>query len=562
MSKGFFEVFPGLHIAEEFGELLKLVEVSRVTAARDRSSIRIYIESPRLIHKQMIYDLEKGIKEQLFPDKQMTIRIQEKYRLSGQYTPEKLLEVYKDSILLELKHYSIIEYTMFRKAQIDFPESERMRMTIEDTMVSKEKAGELKRILEKIFQERCGLPAEVEFAYVPAVESKLRIQARKAEEEAAAAYAAALMARNGTDGGFVQASGQGAAAQGAGAGGAVSVSSGAAAGFGGGNSGAEAGAAPAKGAGSGGAGGNRAGKSEGQGLPDRSGQKGDFGAFRKGGMKNGFGKGEKKYTYSRKSDNPDVLFGKDFDDGFISIDSIEGEMGEVTIRGKILTVEKRELRGGERSIIIFDVSDFTDTITVKLFARQEMMEDVDKAVVKGSFIKIRGVTTIDRFDHELTLGSVVGIKKCEDFTSKRMDTSLEKRVELHCHTKMSDMDGVSEVKDIIKRAKQWGMPAIAITDHGCVQAFTDANHALDKGDTFKIIYGVEGYLVDDLKQLVENPKGQSFSDSYVVFDIETTGFSPEKNRIIEIGAVKVEDGKITDKFSTFINPDVPIPFDI
>ena len=562
MSKGFFEVFPGLHIAEEFGELLKLVEVSRVTAARDRSSIRIYIESPRLIHKQMIYDLEKGIKEQLFPDKQMTIRIQEKYRLSGQYTPEKLLEVYKDSILLELKHYSIIEYTMFRKAQIDFPEPERMRMTIEDTMVSKEKAGELKRILEKIFQERCGLPAEVEFAYVPAVESKLRIQARKAEEEAAAAYAAALMARNGTDGGFVQASGQGAAAQGAGAGGAVSVSSGAAAGFGGGNSGAEAGAALAKGAGSGGAGGNRAGKSEGQGLPDRSGQKGDFGAFRKGGMKNGFGKGEKKYTYSRKSDNPDVLFGKDFDDGFISIDSIEGEMGEVTIRGKILTVEKRELRGGERSIIIFDVSDFTDTITVKLFARQEMMEDVDKAVVKGSFIKIRGVTTIDRFDHELTLGSVVGIKKCEDFTSKRMDTSLEKRVELHCHTKMSDMDGVSEVKDIIKRAKQWGMPAIAITDHGCVQAFTDANHALDKGDTFKIIYGVEGYLVDDLKQLVENPKGQSFSDSYVVFDIETTGFSPEKNRIIEIGAVKVEDGKITDKFSTFINPDVPIPFDI
>ncbi len=156
----------------------------------------------------------------------------------------------------------------------------------------------------------------------------------------------------------------------------------------------------------------------------------------------------------------------------------------------------------------------------------------------------------------------MGIKKCEDFTSKRMDTSLEKRVELHCHTKMSDMDGVSEVKDIIKRAKQWGMPAIAITDHGCVQAFTDANHALDKGDTFKIIYGVEGYLVDDLKQLVENPKGQSFSDSYVVFDIETTGFSPEKNRIIEIGAVKVEDGKITDKFSTFINPDVPIPFDI
>lgn len=143
-----------------------------------------------------------------------------------------------------------------------------------------------------------------------------------------------------------------------------------------------------------------------------------------------------------------------------------------------------------------------------------------------------------------------------------MDSSLEKRVELHCHTKMSDMDGVSEVKSIIKRAKQWGMPAVAVTDHGCVQAFPDANHALDKGDTFKILYGVEGYLVDDTKQLVENSRGQDFGDTFVVFDIETTGFSPKKNKIIEIGAVKVVDGRITDKFSTFVNPDVPIPFDI
>ena len=106
------------------------------------------------------------------------------------------------------------------------------------------------------------------------------------------------------------------------------------------------------------------------------------------------------------------------------------------------------------------------------------------------------------------------------------------------------------------------MPAVAVTDHGCVQAFPDANHALDKGDTFKILYGVEGYLVDDTKQLVENSRGQDFEDTFVVFDIETTGFSPKKNKIIEIGAVKVVDGRITDKFSSFVNPDVPIPFDI
>lgn len=152
--------------------------------------------------------------------------------------------------------------------------------------------------------------------------------------------------------------------------------------------------------------------------------------------------------------------------------------------------------------------------------------------------------------------------KIPDFTTARMDNSTRKRVELHCHTKMSDMDGVSDVKDIIKRAKKWGHKALAITDHGCVQAFPDANHALDHGDDFKVIYGVEGYLVDDLKEIVTNDKGQSLSDTFVVFDIETTGFSPVTNRIIEIGAVKVEDGQITDRFSTFVNPEVPIPFEI
>lgn len=143
-----------------------------------------------------------------------------------------------------------------------------------------------------------------------------------------------------------------------------------------------------------------------------------------------------------------------------------------------------------------------------------------------------------------------------------MDTSPEKRVELHCHTKMSDMDGVSEVKDIVKRAMKWGHKAIAITDHGDVQAFPDANHAISPDDDFKVIYGVEAYLVDDLKDIITNSKNQNLDDTYVVFDLETTGFSPDKNKIIEIGAVKVEHGEITDRFSTFVNPEVPIPYRI
>ena len=233
----------------------------------------------------------------------------------------------------------------------------------------------------------------------------------------------------------------------------------------------------------------------------------------------------------------------------------------MVIRGKILATDVRELRSGN-SLFIFSISDFTDTISVKVFAREESLEDLKTATKAGQFVRLKGVANIDRFDGELTIGSVVGIKKCEDFTTKRVDNAPVKRVELHCHTKMSDMDGVSEVKDLIKRAKQWGMDAMAVTDHGCVQSFPDANHSVERGDNFKVLYGVEGYLVDDMKELVENGAGQSLDHTCVVFDIETTGFSPLKNRIIEIGAVRVEEGRIVDKFSSFVNPDVPIPFEI
>ena len=172
------------------------------------------------------------------------------------------------------------------------------------------------------------------------------------------------------------------------------------------------------------------------------------------------------------------------------------------------------------------------------------------------------MAVFDRFDKEITIGSVVGIKNIGDFTSKREDNHPQKRVELHAHTLMSDMDAVVDVKTLIKRAKSWGHKAIAITDHGVVQSFTEASHCLSKDDDFKIIYGVEGYLVDDVKDIVENDKGQDLDDAYVVFDIETTGFSATRDRIIEIGAVKVIDGKIVDEYSTFVNPDVPIPFEI
>lgn len=266
----------------------------------------------------------------------------------------------------------------------------------------------------------------------------------------------------------------------------------------------------------------------------------------------------------KRSDDPNVIYGRDFDDMPIELKTVTGEMGEITFRGQVISFDTREIRN-EKTIVMFAVTDFTDTIMVKMFTRNDQLPDLLAEIKKGVFLKIKGVTTIDKFDGELTIGSVTGIRKTSDFRVTRKDKYPEKRVELHCHTKMSDMDGVSEAKDLVKRAHDWGHPAIAITDHGVVQGFTDANHViedLDKDDPFKVIYGVEGYLVDDLTKIAENEKGQDLEGTYVVFDIETTGFSAVTDRIIEIGAVKVEDGKITDKFSTFVNPKRPIPFRI
>ena len=165
MEKPFLEVFPGLHIADELRELLELVTVEKITMTKDRSSIRIYIVSPRLIHKKNIYSMEEGIAKQLFPGRPLTVKILEKYRLSAQYTPKSLYELYKDSILLEFRQFGMIEYTMLKKAKTEFPEDDLMSLTIEDNLIYRERSKEVERVLEKIFVERCGLPAEVRFQY-------------------------------------------------------------------------------------------------------------------------------------------------------------------------------------------------------------------------------------------------------------------------------------------------------------------------------------------------------------------------------------------------------------
>ena len=541
MAKSFFEVFPQLKLDTDLHGMLDDATVSKVSTTRQRNSLRIYLGCGRLLPKEKIYFLESELKRQLFPHHTMNIKIIEHFQLSEQYTLKNLLDVYWSSILTEFHRYSLLEYNLLRQAKVDVVEENTLRISLEDSVLAHQKEEEIYHILEKIFNERCNLSAQIQMEFHEKKESKYRKNAdfKMQNEVENVIRLSSFGAKRHSEGEYLEGEEAGASE--------VPWETG------------ETAAKPAKKAAPAKKTEAPAAKKEAVPAGKKSAKQEEHGGFRKnfGGSRDFRERGSFK-----RSDNPDVIFGRDFEEETIRIEQIMGEMGEVVIRGQILSMDERPIRG-EKTILMFSITDFTDTIMVKMFCKDEYLKEIkDGGIAKGAFLKIKGVTTIDRFDSELTIGSVIGIKKIPSFVSTRMDTSPVKRVELHCHTKMSDMDGVSDVKDIIKRAMKWGHKALAITDHGDVQAFPDANHAIGKDDDFKIIYGMEAYLVDDLKGLVENPMGQTFADSFVVFDLETTGFSAAKNKIIEIGAVKVVNGSITERFSTFVNPKVPIPYEI
>ncbi len=521
MSKAFREAFPTLKLEEELEGLLDTTEVTKISANHEHTHIRIYLRAKRLIFKKNIWKLEKAITEQIFQNRVIQVKIIESYELSEQYTPKSLIEVYKDSILDELNAYSVLEYNLLRTADMEFPEEDRLILTMDETIIAKTRTDEIIEFLEKVICERCGMNLKIFPQYRKPQESKYR----KNSEEQIRQEVAGIVARTKL---VMEGKSQETEEK------EKTVET------------EEKTKTIAKTAG------NRA---------DASKNGTNYAKPKQKFEKRGEFRRKFESDNGKKSMNPDVIYGRDFEEESMEIEKIDGPIGEVVIRGKILSVDTREIRN-EKTIIIFSVTDFTDTIVLKIFARNDDVPELLKEISGGKFVRVKGVATIDKFDSELTIGSIVGIKKCADFTTVRMDTSVEKRIELHCHTKMSDMDGVSDVKDIVKRAMKWGHKAIAITDHGDVQAFPDANHTVPSDSDFKVIYGVEAYLVDDLKGMVTDSQNQDLDADYVVFDLETTGFSPETNRIIEIGAVKVQNGKIVDKFSTFVNPQVPIPFRI
>ena len=544
------EVFPTLHLEGDCKVYMEDVRVDRVVTTRARDLLKVYISCDNIIEKEYIYKVEKELHKQLFSALEggkegPEVKLYETFHLSAQYDAPAVFGAYKNSMLLELKEYSPMLHSMLKSAEMSFEADDKVVLTMEDIPLYHQKSGELLQILDKIVCERCGVRAFFEVAYEEPKESKYReeddIKIARRIAEIAGNRAAISQT---SDSEYVDMSGVD------------------------GNE-FEHAASPMQGA-------DAKNTEQPQKQPVQKAEpaqppkkefkkegKKDFKSFRRQG---------------RRSDNPDVLYGYDVEGEIVPMDQILDEMGEITIRGKVLSVEEREIRN-EKTIVSFFITDFTDTMKCKMFCPNEELPNIREGVKKGAFLLVRGLCAMDSFDKDLTI-SIKSLQKTKDFTVTRMDHSAKKRVELHCHTKMSDMDGVSDVIDIVKRAYKWGHPAIAITDHGVVQALADVFHTwqdlykgakaeaekegkqLDRQDFFKVICGCEIYLVDDLKNIVVNPKGQSLMDSFVVFDIETTGFSSVTNHIIEIGAVKVENGKIVDRFSTYVNPQEPIPYRI
>ena len=233
------------------------------------------------------------------------------------------------------------------------------------------------------------------------------------------------------------------------------------------------------------------------------------------------------------------------------------DSGEVLIDGEIISSDVRELKNG-KDLISINVYDGTSTITCKVFAAKDKSKEIQKRFKEVKGIKLKGEASYDQFSKELGIMTRAIIESTGIKKEKRMDNAEEKRVELHLHTQMSQMDGVSSATDLIKRAISWGMKSIAITDHGVVQAFPEAKKA-SKDSDIKIIYGVEAYLVPDKNPTVFLSKGQSIDGEYCVLDIETTGLSFRTEKITEIAAVKIKNGEILEEFSCFVNPEKPIP---
>lgn len=502
-AKLFFEVFPELNMDKELSSLFEDTMIEKVVMKQAERQLIISLLSKHLISRPKIVQVEDIICGHLFRGRGYKVIIDDRYELSSQYNTRTLTEVYKDSILYDVEKISHIGYRLLKRAEWYYSD-DIITLAMEDSKLSKSHSIGIKKYLEETYKKRFGMDIKVGFDYTESDKEMLR----RANEQKMKLEIEAILSNVHEDADLTL----------------------------------DGKSVDKK-------------KLVGEGKKDAPAEKKAPAQDEK--PKETFAARRKKYT----SNDPDVFYGRDCEGELVKISTLVDGIGEVCIHGQLIKMEEKVLRNG-KTLFICNITDFEDTIAFKIFASEDDVPVYKDELKEGSFYRLKGVPLYDTFSKELNIASVRGIKHIPDFRVPRVDTSLEKRVELHMHTVMSEMDSVVDIEKIVKRANDWGHPAIAITDHGVAQAFPIAAHAKGMKDDFKLIFGCEGYFVDDLKNLVINPKGQDLNTEYIVFDIETTGLSQKKNKIIEIGAVKVKDGEEIDRFSEFINPEEPIPYSI
>lgn len=502
-AKLFFEVFPELNMDKELSSLFEDTMIEKVVMKQAERQLIISLLSKHLISRPKIVQVEDIICGHLFRGRGYKVIIDDRYELSSQYNTRTLTEVYKDSILYDVEKISHVGYRLLKRAEWYYAD-DIITLAMEDSKLSKSHSIGIKKYLEETYKKRFGMDIKVGFDYTESDKEMLR----RANEQKMKLEIEAILSNVHEDADLTL----------------------------------DGKSVDKK-------------KLVGEGKKDAPAEKKAPAQDEK--LKETFAARRKKYT----SNDPDVFYGRDCEGELVKISTLVDGIGEVCIHGQLIKMEEKVLRNG-KTLFICNITDFEDTIAFKIFASEDDVPVYKDELKEGSFYRLKGVPLYDTFSKELNIASVRGIKHIPDFRVPRVDTSLEKRVELHMHTVMSEMDSVVDIEKIVKRANDWGHPAIAITDHGVAQAFPIAAHAKGMKDGFKLIFGCEGYFVDDLKNLVINPKGQDLNTEYIVFDIETTGLSQKKNKIIEIGAVKVKDGEEIDRFSEFINPEEPIPYSI
>ncbi|MGI6020771.1 MAG: PolC-type DNA polymerase III [Lachnospiraceae bacterium] len=525
--KPFKETFRDITLSSELSGLLDYADVERIILNKQKNFLKIYLTSTNWIKKQYIYDIEEIIEKQVFGDMGTSVRVFERFRLPVNYTPENFFELYRSSMELELRKYSSILAQIFNMSTFEFSERS-LKIVTPKSFISEQCRKRLYEYFDKVFNERAGFGIEIEISegivlknekdnasFPGSLEKKTEKNINENgnhKEMSSENPGEDYLINSEIPFEYYESAARQAEPEAAGPAAPANVPS-------------KEGPAPAP---------------------------------------------AKKRADSRKgliTDGGDVVMGRSFNDEPISIADIREDTTFVVIKGEIFKTEEQEIRSG-KTIFTLYLTDYTDSVKTKFFVEPDDLSDYRNVFKTGSTFLFKGTVDYDPFDKEITLRRVNSVMKASSVKKKRADDEADKRIELHCHTKMSDMDAVSSATDIIRQAYNWGHKAIAITDHGVVQAFPEALHTfggkkgIPKDADFKIIYGMEAYLVDDIKEIVINAGDEKTDAPAVVFSLLTTGTSPHVHDVIELSAVRIENGKVIDTMHTLVNPGKPLPFSV